>query len=75
MTVIYNMSIDRADKPWIGDRRLTESQIRKTFPRCHYSTGQKTLGVISLASKKACVCGQVGVEFSSFCHLFGATRG
>ena len=24
MTVIYNMSIDRADKPWIGDRRLTE---------------------------------------------------
>jgi hypothetical protein len=21
MTVIYNMSIDRADKPWIGDRR------------------------------------------------------
>ena len=56
MTVIYYMSIDRADKPWIGDRRLTESQIRKTFPRCHarchYSTGQKTLGVISLASKK-----------------------
>ena len=25
MTVIYNMSIDRADKPWIGDRRLTET--------------------------------------------------
>ena len=25
MTVIYYMSIDRADKPWIGDRRLTES--------------------------------------------------
>ena len=24
MTVISNMSIDRADKPWIGDRRLTE---------------------------------------------------
>ena len=24
MTVIYYMSIDRADKPWIGDRRLTE---------------------------------------------------
>jgi hypothetical protein len=24
MNVIYNMSIDRADKPWIGDRRLTE---------------------------------------------------
>ena len=24
MTVIYNMSIDRADKPWIGDCRLTE---------------------------------------------------
>jgi hypothetical protein len=24
MTVIYDMSIDRADKPWIGDRRLTE---------------------------------------------------
>ena len=24
MTVIYNMSIARADKPWIGDRRLTE---------------------------------------------------
>ena len=27
MTVIYNMSIDRADKPWIGDRRLTELQL------------------------------------------------
>ena len=26
MTVIYNMSIDRADKPWIGDRRLTERE-------------------------------------------------
>ncbi len=26
MTVIYNMSIDRADKPWIGDRRLTETR-------------------------------------------------
>ena len=25
MTVIYYMSIDRADKPWIGDRRLTEA--------------------------------------------------
>ena len=25
MTVIYNMSIDRADKPWIGDRRFTEA--------------------------------------------------
>ena len=24
MTVIYYMSIDRADKPWIGDRRFTE---------------------------------------------------
>ena len=24
MTVIYYMSIDRADKPWIGDRRLTD---------------------------------------------------
>jgi hypothetical protein len=28
MTVIYNMSIDRADKPWIGDRRLTEETDR-----------------------------------------------
>ena len=27
MTVIYNMSVDRADKPWIGDRRLTELGI------------------------------------------------
>ena len=27
MTVIYNMSIDRADKPWIGDRRFTELQF------------------------------------------------
>ena len=27
MTVIYNMSIDRADKPWIGDRRLTEMYV------------------------------------------------
>ena len=26
MTVIYNMSIDRADKPWIGDRRFTETR-------------------------------------------------
>ena len=25
VTVIYNMSIDRADKPWIGDRRFTEA--------------------------------------------------
>ena len=24
MTVIHYMSIDRADKPWIGDRRFTE---------------------------------------------------
>ena len=28
MTVIYNMSIDRADKPWIGDRRFTEQLYR-----------------------------------------------
>ena len=28
MTVIYNMSIDRADKPWIGDRRLTEVPVQ-----------------------------------------------
>ena len=28
MTVIYYMSIDRADKPWIGDRRLTETGDR-----------------------------------------------
>ena len=27
MTVFYNMSIDRADKPWIGDRRFTEYTI------------------------------------------------
>ena len=27
MTVIYNMSIDRADKPWIGDRRFTELKL------------------------------------------------
>ena len=26
MTVIYNMSIDRADKPWIGDRWFTEPE-------------------------------------------------
>ena len=30
MTVIYNMSIDRADKPWIGDRRLTEHSAWRT---------------------------------------------
>ena len=24
MTVIYSLSIDRADKTWIGDRRFTE---------------------------------------------------
>ena len=28
MTVIYYMSIDRADKPWIGDRRFTERRAR-----------------------------------------------
>ena len=28
MTVIYNMSIDRADKPWIGDRRFTEPRAK-----------------------------------------------
>ena len=27
VTVIYNMSIDRADKPWIGDRRFTEYRM------------------------------------------------
>ena len=27
MTVIYNMSIDRADKPSIGRRRFTEAVI------------------------------------------------
>ena len=34
MTVIYNMSIDRADKPWIGDRRLTESCRSAGAGRC-----------------------------------------
>ena len=29
MTVIYYMSIDRADKPWIGDRRLTARERRR----------------------------------------------
>ena len=29
MTVIYYMSIDRADKPWIGDRRFTEHRGRR----------------------------------------------
>ena len=32
MTVIYYMSIDRADKPWIGDRRLTETTLRPPGP-------------------------------------------
>jgi hypothetical protein len=32
MTVIYNMSIDRADKPWIGDRRLTEQASAEDSP-------------------------------------------
>ena len=32
MTVIYNMSIDRADKPWIGDRRFTEYGIAILVP-------------------------------------------
>ena len=32
MTVIYNMSIDRADKPWIGDRRFTEHGTRAPRP-------------------------------------------
>ena len=37
MTVIYYMSIDRADKPWIGDRRFTEldAQGRAVPPACH----------------------------------------
>ena len=43
MTVIYNMSIDRADKPWIGDRRLTEQggpgQSQEICPnRANYCT-------------------------------------
>ena len=33
MTVIYNMSIDRADKPWIGDRRFTETAVRVTLAK------------------------------------------
>ena len=32
MTVIYNMSIDRADKPWIGDRRFTEHTTVVSVP-------------------------------------------
>ena len=28
MTVIYNMSIDRADKPWIGDRRFPDRVLK-----------------------------------------------
>ena len=32
MTVIYNMSIDRADKPWIGDRRFTENNCLTRRP-------------------------------------------
>ena len=31
MTVIYNMSIDRADKPWIGDRRFTEVESERAI--------------------------------------------
>ena len=31
MTVIYYMSIDRADKPWIGDRRLTEESFPSRY--------------------------------------------
>ena len=31
MTVIYYMSIDRADKPWIGNRRLTEAVYMTTM--------------------------------------------
>ena len=27
MTVIYSMSIDRADKPWIGDRRFSPGSL------------------------------------------------
>jgi hypothetical protein len=35
MTVIYNMSIDRADKPWIGDRRFTpESAAARAESDC-----------------------------------------
>jgi hypothetical protein len=38
MTVIYYMSIDMADKPWIGDRRLTEYLFEH-----NYFTVRKTL--------------------------------
>jgi hypothetical protein len=34
MTVIYYMSIDRADKPWIGDRRLTEYMMIAVLQCC-----------------------------------------
>ena len=41
MTVIYYMSIDRADKPWIGDRRLTEdSGQRHSQCQSHRFLGQ-----------------------------------
>ncbi len=43
MTVIYNMSIDRADKPWIGDRRFTETTGTTT---CRSSTRPSTVNFL-----------------------------
>ena len=48
MTVIYNMSIDRADKPWIGDRRLTEARRFLTGAKRHY---KESYGISCTAKK------------------------
>ena len=52
MTVIYNMSIDRADKPWIGDRRLTE--IRHQPAACERASRASDADARSLAQRSFC---------------------
>ena len=54
MTVIYNMSIDRADKPWIGDRRLTEVQL--------YCDSTRSLRVLSCISIRLSYANLIGIR-------------
>ena len=57
MTVIYNMSIDRADKPWIGDRRLTEDSVHVLYDVLVHRNGRLRLrsrGKGRSATRKPC---------------------
>ena len=53
MTVIYNMSIDRADKPWIGDRRLTEQTVSSRPDELFQISGLNDLYLVSHTSSVA----------------------